>query len=71
MSAVFAGKLINLTELSRSTGLSRPYLSRIVSGHREPSLVTARRIATAMGMTMEQFLLALDSRTTTDVGTAA
>ena len=70
LTATFAGNPINLSQLSRDTGYSHSYISRIVSGQREPSLEAARRIYMALGINMDEFVSALDARTTNVVDAA-
>jgi transcriptional regulator with XRE-family HTH domain len=52
----FAGRHVNLSELSRMFMLDQSYLSRILSGKRKPSWTYAIRIAEALDMGLEQFL---------------
>ena len=40
-------------ELAKQIGITQPYLSRLEKGHDEPSLRLARRIATALGITLD------------------
>lgn len=45
-----------LGEISRGSGVSRPHVTRIFSGKREPSLRVAQRVTGFLGVTIEQFL---------------
>lgn len=56
----FAGKYINLSEISRNQGIDTSYLSRIFRGERMPTVPYIRKISAALGMEVQQFLDALD-----------
>lgn len=56
------GKFINQSAIARSQGIDQSYLSRIVKGERSPRLDHARLIAAAIGMTLEEFLEAIDEK---------
>lgn len=43
----------NLSALARSTGISLPHLSKIYSGQRTPSLPYANKIATVLGISID------------------
>lgn len=45
---------LTITEVSRKTGISMSYLSRIISGHRMPGLDTTMRLARELGVTLQQ-----------------
>ena len=59
----FAGKFINLSEISRQSGIDSSYLSRIFRGERMPTVPYIRTISGILGMGVQQFLDALDNRT--------
>ena len=46
---------VNLSQISRDTGISVTTLSRIIKGTRRPSLEKACAIAEALGMTLDVF----------------
>ena len=41
---------LSISELARLTGFTRPYLSRMLSGHQVPSMDVADKIATELGL---------------------
>ena len=43
--------------------MDQSYLSRIFSGQREPTLAYVRKLSSALGMNVQQFLDALDYHT--------
>ena len=57
----FAGRFINLSEISRRQGIDPSSLSRIFSGRREPTLPQIRKISSALEMQIQEFLDALDA----------
>lgn len=57
-SVRFAGEPLNLSAISRDTGISLAHLSRIFSGEREPSVLILRRLLDALSMTAEEFFRA-------------
>lgn len=60
-SVLFAGQYINLHQLAADTGYDRSYLSRVFSGKRQPSLKAAALLASALAMSMDGFVSALES----------
>ena len=58
----FAGKFVNLSAIARSQAIDHSYLSRIFAGKRTPSLNHCKKIAAVLGMTIDQFLQALETR---------
>ena len=54
------GKYINQAAIARSQGIDQSYISRIISGEREPRRAQAKLIAAALGMTVEEFFEALE-----------
>lgn len=44
----------NLSALSRATGISLPHLSKIYSGQRTPSLPAANKMATVLGISIDE-----------------
>lgn len=52
----FSGDPINLSEISRGTGISVTTLSRIFKGTRKPSLDKAKRIASHLQITLDDFI---------------
>lgn len=48
-----------ITTLSRATGVDRSYISRILSGHRTPSLDATYRLARVLGKGMDWMTLTL------------
>lgn len=59
-SVQFSGPFINLSDVGSLTGLTVSHLSMIFAGKREPSLKTAKKIASALGMDLTEFVEALD-----------
>ncbi len=53
---------INLSAISRTQQIPLPYLSRIINGVQETSVRTYRRIATSIGMGLDELLEAIDLR---------
>ena len=68
ISVAFGGKHVNITELSRSQGLSISHVSRALSGNRDPSMPVFVKLASALGMTLDDFVAAVDDRKATIVG---
>lgn len=50
VKAVMEAKGISIVALAEKSGLSRPYLSKVLSGHQKPSLEIADRIARPLGL---------------------
>jgi len=62
-SVDFAGTHINLKQLARATGMDHSYLSRCFNGVRPlPSIESCRSLADALGMTLIDFIEALEAR---------
>lgn len=60
------GVAINVVELQQATGINHGYLSRVLNGRRRNvSLHYAARIAEGLGMSLDAFHAALDTRTQT------
>jgi len=59
-SVYLMGRAVNLSAISRSQGIDPSHLSRIFSGRRNPSIKYARKIASALGLRLDEFLDALD-----------
>jgi transcriptional regulator with XRE-family HTH domain len=47
---------IGIRELARRSGLSPSYVSYILSGKRQPSVRSSRKLAKATGVSLERFL---------------
>ncbi len=62
----FAGIEINLSQVSRDTGIGVSHLSRIFSSKttqsRSPSIKTAKKLAGYLNMSIENFLTSLEGR---------
>jgi transcriptional regulator with XRE-family HTH domain len=56
MSVVVEKKIdgVNRTVLARGLGLTRSYVSQVLSGKREPGLGVAIKVARGLGLTVEQ-----------------
>ena len=56
MSVVVEKKIdgVNRTVLARGLGLTRSYVSQVLSGKREPGLGVAIKMARGLGLTVEQ-----------------
>lgn len=52
----------NRTELAKALGLSRTYVSQVLSGQRDPALSVARRVAKEIGLTVEAFAGYLETK---------
>jgi plasmid maintenance system antidote protein VapI len=50
----FGPYLVNIHELSRFTGIERSQVSRIIHGQRRCSLKHARKLAAALGTTVDR-----------------
>lgn len=50
VKARMAAREVSVSQLAHDTGLTRPYLSRLLNGRQEPSLVVAGKIADALGL---------------------
>lgn len=61
-SVWFAGQRINQSAIARATDTNPSYLCRILSGERQPTIPVITKIAKVLGMTVDQFLAALDER---------
>jgi transcriptional regulator with XRE-family HTH domain len=55
----FAGEYISLSQLARETTVDVSTLSRVLAGKRNPSLDVAKKMAPALGMTIDDFLHSL------------
>ena len=53
---------ISVRQLAKLAGVSNPYLSQIERGASDPSISSLRRIASAFGIPMFQFLVGTDRR---------
>jgi transcriptional regulator with XRE-family HTH domain len=62
-SVKFCGSYINLSEISRTCGITQSALSRIFSCERKPSLTSAISISKALEMGLEAFLAGLEKHT--------
>ena len=56
------GEYISLSQLARSSGVECSYVSRILSGQRVPTRPTAHKLATALGMRLDDFHRAIEAR---------
>jgi transcriptional regulator with XRE-family HTH domain len=59
-SVLFCSTFINLSLIAFMSGLTLSYISMIFAGKRSPSLRSARLIAKALNMGLEEFLKGLD-----------
>ena len=48
---------LNRGELARMTGYHRSHISRVLSGHRRPSIACTVSLSTALGVSIEEFLI--------------
>ena len=62
LSVRFNGNLINISALARSLRVSQSYLSKVLAGKIAPNLTNARKIASALDMSLDEFLDAVESR---------
>lgn len=61
-SIIFDGRNLNLSELARKSGLRRAHLHHIFNFRRTPSLLYAIKLSRAMGMSLDEFVVALSRR---------
>lgn len=61
-SILLGTKHINVNAICRLQGLDPSYIGKIINGKKIPTIATARKIAGAIGMGLEEFLDALDTR---------
>jgi transcriptional regulator with XRE-family HTH domain len=47
---------IGIRELARRSELSPSYVSMVLNGKRQPSVCSSRKLAKAMGLSLERFL---------------
>ena len=59
-SVLFCGWFINLSHISLHTGIGLSSVSRVFSGKRQPTLKNTKKIAEALKMSIEDFILALE-----------
>lgn len=52
---------VNITGLSKATGVSRSWVSYVLSGKRPPSLEMAKLLSSALGKGLEQFLTEINA----------
>jgi transcriptional regulator with XRE-family HTH domain len=50
------GKPVNVTAIARAQNMDQSYLSRVLSGSRQPTILTAQKIAAALGVGLEELL---------------
>ena len=60
-SVLFNGKYISFSGIARAQNLQQPTVSRIFSGVYQPTLHYAQKISAALGMRLDEFLIALDA----------
>lgn len=60
-SCWFGGRCINISGLARHCRIDRSYLSRVLSGTRQPSIHYSRTVATALKMDLSAFELACEA----------
>src|ERR1019366_270912 len=58
----FMGRNINVSAIARAQGINQSYLSLIFQGKRTPSIAHARKICSALGMSLDDFLEGIDER---------
>jgi transcriptional regulator with XRE-family HTH domain len=51
---------LRVRETARRVGISAAHVSKILAGHRQPSLDVARRIAKACGMSLQSLVDLMD-----------
>lgn len=56
----FGGRYINLSLIARDQKIDQSALSRIFAGKRRPHIDHARKIARALGLSLDDFLTTLD-----------
>lgn len=61
-SVCIAGKYVNLSAIRRMQGIDLAYLSNIFAGKKRPSTSVYLKIASCMGMTIDELLEAIDTR---------
>lgn len=60
----FGDNYICLTPIAKLSGITKSHLSRVFSGDRNPSLAAATKIASAMGISLNEFVACLEERKT-------
>lgn len=58
----FLDQRYNLKVIAAKASLDPSYISRVLSGKRDPSLSTVRKICRAMGVSLDEFVAGLDLR---------
>lgn len=61
-SVLLGGRYVSVQAISRVQGLDPSYVCKIINGKKDPTVKTARKIASAVGMGLEEFLDAVDER---------
>lgn len=61
-SVILGGKHINILAISRQTNIDQSYLCKILRGKKHPTMETGIKIASALGMTVEEFMMAIQDR---------
>jgi transcriptional regulator with XRE-family HTH domain len=60
-SVCFNGTYLNLSALARDSDVHPSTVSRIFNGTRKPSLNAARKLSMSLGMSLDEFIVALDN----------
>lgn len=60
----FGAFYIHIRDMEREEGLPYHHLWSVLTGRREPSLAYSKQLAGLLGMTMTEFVTALESRET-------
>lgn len=60
-SCWFGGRYVNVSRLAKHCQVDRSYLSRVLSGARQPSIHYSRTVASALKMDLSAFELACES----------
>lgn len=61
-SVFFGGKYINILAIARTQNLDQSFVSQILRGNKAPSIATAIKISAALGMTVDEFIAAIEER---------
>lgn len=58
-----AGVFVSLSSLYKETGIAISFLSRILAKKKNPSVINTRKIAEALGVSVDEFLDIMDNHT--------
>lgn len=62
LSVVIAGRVVNISAVAKKLGMGQSNLSKFINGKRNVNVQYARRVASAIGISTDALLEAIDSR---------